>query len=217
MQEKSRKLSRRSIYLILLAVTFIAIAILVSVSIAKSKKGQMEVPKQSTSDSVSNVEYESVTPSTSSIISESDKPTVTEIVFDLPISGGNVITEYTAATVVYNKTLGIYTGHMGIDIAGSENAQVVCAFDGIIKDISSTYLEGTTVIVDHGEGLETIYNSIEPLETLTEGQTVFKGELLGIASTNNKQEYKDGAHLHFEVHENGKNVDPFKYIAVVGK
>ncbi|MBQ3166493.1 MAG: M23 family metallopeptidase, partial [Clostridia bacterium] len=75
----------------------------------------------------------------------------------------------------------------------------------------------TTVTIDHGKGLKTVYNSIEPIEGLASGQKVEKGQVIGKVSTNNKQEYKDGPHLHFEVWENGESISPLKYLTVEEK
>lgn len=141
-------------------------------------------------------------------------PTVKEIAFILPVEDGELIKEYTDATVVYNKTLGVYTGHLALDIGGAENANVLAAFDGKVESIKSAYLEGTTVTVDHGNGLKTVYNSLEVSDDLNVGDVLSKGAIIGVISTNNRQEYKDGAHLHFEVWENGIKISPYKYLTI---
>lgn len=139
-----------------------------------------------------------------------NKPTV--IVFSTPLENGTMTTAFTENSVIFNKTLQAYTGHMGVDFVGESNAKVLCAYDGTIESITTEYLYGTTVIVKHENGLKTVYNSIDADENLKVGQTVKKGDALGVASDNNKQEYKDGAHLHFEVYENGKRINPEKYL-----
>ena len=53
---------------------------------------------------------------------------------------------------------------------------------------------------------------MEANENLAEGQKVKKGDTIATVSDNNRQEYKDGAHLHFEVIENGKKIDPETYL-----
>ena len=138
-------------------------------------------------------------------------PTVKEVYFIMPVENGRCIKEYTEASVVYNKTLGVYTGHMGMDITGDEGARVLCAYDGKITAIESGYLTGTTITVEHGNGLKTRYNSVDANENISVGDTVKQGDELGVISVNNRQEYKDGAHLHFEVEENGVKVSPTKY------
>lgn len=147
---------------------------------------------------------------------EEDKPTVTVIVFDMPVNG-TIIKEYVGASVVYNQTLGLYTGHKAIDILAEEGTQVKCSYDGVVESITTSNLQGTTITVDHGNNLKTVYNSIEPVENLTEGQSVSKGEVIGAVSLNNRTEYKDGAHLHFEVIENGVKIDPQKYLLLEEK
>ncbi len=225
MEEKSKGLKKRNLYLILLSLAVVIIAITITVAIASNQTtNQIEAPKSSVSSASKSVSTSTSVPtskpqtsSPNSSSSEPTKPTVSPIVFVNPVSGGYVLTEYTQASVVYNQTLGVYTGHMGLDIAGEENAEVFSVYDGEITSIETAYLTGTTITVDHGEGLITIYNSIEPIDGLEVGQKVSQGFKLGVISTNNRQEYKDGAHLHFEVKENGKNIDPYKYLDIEGK
>lgn len=146
-----------------------------------------------------------------------NKPTEKPITFLLPVEGATVIQNYTAASVAYNPTLNIYTGHLAIDFAADEGASAVAVYGGTVESVVTSYLTGTSVTIDHGNGLKTVYNSIEPAETLAEGATVKQGDVLGTISTNNKQEYKSGPHLHFEVYENGKKTDPSKYLSITQK
>ena len=145
-----------------------------------------------------------------------DTPTATVIVFDMPVNG-TIIKEYVAAGVVYNQTLGVYTGHKAIDFAAEEGALVSACYDGVIESITSGKLEGTTLTIDHGNGLKTIYNSIEVDENISVGNRISKGDTIGTVSTNNRKEFKDGAHLHFEVLENGVKINPEKYLLIEEK
>ncbi len=148
---------------------------------------------------------------------DENQPTVSVIIFDMPVSGGSVIKDYVGASVVYNQTLGLYSGHKAIDFGAEEGAQVVCVYDGVIESVEISKVNGTSVTINHGNGLKSVYNSIEVLDSLQQGATVYKGEVLGTVSTNNKTEHLDGAHLHFEVWENGEKVDPNKYLIGEGK
>lgn len=141
-----------------------------------------------------------------------EEPTPTVIIFDMPVFGGSVIKDYVGASVVYNQTLGLYSGHKAIDFGAEEGTEVVCVYDGVIESIEVSKVNGTSITVNHGNGLKSVYNSIEAHEDLQEGATVYKGDALGTVSTNNKTEHLDGAHLHFEVWENGEKVDPNKYL-----
>ena len=146
-----------------------------------------------------------------------DDPADTKIVFLLPVENGSVLKSFTSSTVVFNSTLGVYTGHMGIDFAAEEGTEVRCVYDGKIESIVTSYLQGTTITVDHGNGLKSVYNSIEAKEGIAEGQELKKGDVIGGVSTTNRQEYKDGPHLHFETTLNGKKVDPLTYLMLEDK
>ena len=146
-----------------------------------------------------------------------DKPVDTKIVFALPVSYSSIIKNYTSSTVVFNQTLGVYTGHMGIDFGAEAGAQVVAVYDGTIESITTSYLQGTTITVNHGNGLKTVYNSIDAIESLSEGDSVVKGEVIGSVSDNNRQEYKDGPHLHFEVLKDEVKIDPNEYLMLAEK
>jgi murein DD-endopeptidase MepM/ murein hydrolase activator NlpD len=142
---------------------------------------------------------------------EEQKPVVSVIVFDMPVNG-TIIKDYVSAGVVYNQTLNLYSGHKAIDFAGEEGAVVKAVYGGTIESVVTSKLEGVTVTIDHGNGLKSVYNSIDVNEDIITGKTVNKGDDIGVISTNNKLEYKDGAHLHFEVLENGEKIDPYKYL-----
>ena len=77
--------------------------------------------------------------------------------------------------------------------------------------------EGTTVVIDHGDGLKTVYRFVTEAEGVKVGDEVEKGELIATVAEANGNEYKDGAHLHFEILQNGKNVDPALHLTLEEK
>lgn len=170
----------------------------------------IEQPDEPSTPNVPDEPSEPTTPS------EPNEPTVTVVVFDLPVQG-TIIKEYVAASVVYNQTLNLYTGHKAIDFGAEEGANVYACYDGKVDSITESKLDGITITVDHGNGLKSHYNSIEVDESITVGSEVKKGDVLGYVSTNNRTEYKDGAHLHFTVTENGEKINPEKYLLIEEK
>ena len=54
-------------------------------------------------------------------------------------------------------------------------------------------------------------------DKVVKGQKVSKGDVIGAVSVTNRQEYKDGAHIHFEVSEKGVTIDPAKYMDISEK
>lgn len=141
-----------------------------------------------------------------------DAPVSKPIVFELPIVNPTSIGEY-SESMVFNSTMGRFTAHMAIDFFADEGTDVLAVFDGKVSNIENTLLKGTTITIDHGNGLFTVYNSLADGDSVTVGQTVKQGDIIGQVSVTNRQEYKSGAHLHFEVIENGENIDPSKYLA----
>ncbi len=228
MSEKVTSKRQKIIYYSILAVMLALVAAVTVIAIVQSEKGDISIENPSFSDGL-NDENSAGKPSDSGSGGRDDgkpeptpekpddKPVSEVISFITPVQGGTIFKEYTENSVVYSSTLGVYTGHVGMDFKGAEGAKVVAAYEGAVKEITTSYLQGTTVKIEHGNGLVTVYNSIEPLESLTVGQEVKQGDVIGTISDNNKQENKDGVHLHFEVIENGVNVSPLKYLTVEEK
>ncbi len=235
MSEKKKKQSllifiKKNLYYLVIGVSLLIIATVIAIVLFTNKrpdianKPQSEQVTESENDSNTgskeseknserpNQSDEPADDSGKEPEKESDKPTSNKIVFSLPVASSTIIKDFTSSSVVFNKTLGVYTGHMGIDFAAEAGTEVVAAYDGTIESVTTSYLQGTTVTIDHGNGLKSVYNSIDADEKLEQGKKVKKGDVLGVVSDNNRQEYKDGPHLHFEVIENGIKIDPETYL-----
>ncbi len=138
-------------------------------------------------------------------------PVIQEKTYVLPVGDATSVTEY-GDTMVYNSTLKRFTAHLAVDFFAPEGTPVYAVSDGTVESVETTLLGGTTVVIDHGDGLKTVYNSLSNGDCVVAGQWVKGGAKIGEVSLSNKQEYKDGAHLHFEMIENGEKIDPAKYL-----
>jgi len=154
------------------------------------------------------------------VISEPDNPTDVpvvnpsepeEIVFIMPVASYTDV-KYFSEMPTFNATLERYAVHTGTDFYASEGADVVAVYDGEVVSVENSLLTGYSVTVEHKDGLRTVYNSLADGDSVSVGQMVKKGDKLGTVSTTNRQEYSEGAHLHFEVLENGVSIDPAKYL-----
>jgi murein DD-endopeptidase MepM/ murein hydrolase activator NlpD len=100
--------------------------------------------------------------------------------------------------------------HNGIDFAANSGTAIYAAESGtvIVAQRMSGY--GNTVIIDHGNGLWTLYAHIRNGGILVNaGDVVKKGQKIAeVGSTGNST----GPHLHFEVRLNEKPVDPDNYL-----
>lgn len=104
--------------------------------------------------------------------------------------------------------------HAGVDIVrsgGSTGCTVVAAEAGTVTFAGWYGSGGYTVIINHGNGLTTMYCHMKAGSLrVYSGQKVVRGQAVGqIGATG----YVTGAHLHFEVKVNGKNVNPMNYIS----
>lgn len=199
---------KRNLVYVILSLCILAIGlsvVLVMVGENKSSSPQASVPVVKPGDN-----QEEQTPS------EPEQPTDVEITFIMPINNVTGITEY-CEVPVFNNTLGIYTGHRAVDFFAPEGTEVVAVYGGKVEKVESSLLNGITVTIDHGNGLKTVYNSLADSESVFQGQTVKQGDVIGEVSTSNRQEYKDGAHLHFQVIENGEIIDPSLYLTFIEK
>jgi murein DD-endopeptidase MepM/ murein hydrolase activator NlpD len=96
------------------------------------------------------------------------------------------------------------TPHNGIDFRSPLGTPVRAAADGIAVLVDDLYYTGKTVILDHGEGLFSLYAHLH--EFLCEsGQQLRQGDILGKVGSTGRS---TGAHLHWGMRLRGERVDP---------
>ncbi|MDO5494713.1 MAG: peptidoglycan DD-metalloendopeptidase family protein, partial [bacterium] len=105
---------------------------------------------------------------------------------------------------------GAYGFHNGIDLAAPAGTPVRVAADGVVTYVgyghSSRGLTGWTVIVSHGDGLETGYNHMYSSGVLvSEGQAVRAGDVIAEVGSTGRS---TGPHLHLTVWQNGEHQNP---------
>ena len=101
------------------------------------------------------------------------------------------------------------TTHTGIDIAKRHGTPIQVVNDGVVIAVRNTDIGlGLFCIVDHGGGIFTVYGHTSRI-LVKEGDKVVKGQVIAeVGSTG----YSTGAHLHLEVIENSKYVNPRNYL-----
>ena len=87
-------------------------------------------------------------------------------------------------------------------------ASVVCTVLSVTAD---DYL-GTTVVIAHPDGYETTYASLQEEVSVSEGDSVSAGQVIGAVGNTAFTESALGAHLHFSVAKDGAAVDPGTYL-----
>jgi len=98
--------------------------------------------------------------------------------------------------------------HDGIDLAGKKGSEVISVASGVITWAGKRYGYGNLVEINHGNGYVTRYGHNEIIEVKV-GDTVKKGETIARMGSTGRS---TGPHVHFEVHKNGRVVDPMRYV-----
>lgn len=121
---------------------------------------------------------------------------------------GEVITVY---GFVHSETFSDLRFHPGIDIQLPPGYEVRAALAGKVVSVSSSPLWGYEIVIKHGEKLETRYKCLKPSKDTADDE-VMKGEVIGQVIQSPPYEAQMDPHLHFEVYEYDKSVDPLKYL-----
>ncbi|MBM4195190.1 MAG: hypothetical protein FJ202_12560 [Gemmatimonadetes bacterium] len=98
--------------------------------------------------------------------------------------------------------------HEGIDVTAPMGAPIVAPASGIVRAVGFQAGYGNTFEVDHGNGIVTRYAHCSRV-MVSNGQRVSRGQLLALVGNTG---LTVGPHLHYEVHVDGKPVDPLRYV-----
>jgi murein DD-endopeptidase MepM/ murein hydrolase activator NlpD len=101
------------------------------------------------------------------------------------------------------------SGHMGIDYGVKKGTNVHAAMSGLVVFSGYTPDYGNTLMLLHPDNYITVYRHCETL-LKKERDSAEKGEV--IALSGNSGYKSSGPHLHFEIWQDGKPVDPKKFI-----
>lgn len=112
----------------------------------------------------------------------------------------------------YDDTWQDYRFHKGLDMPLEKGANVVAVWDGEVEDISISKKQGTVITIKHTDNLKTVYMGLTANENLKKGTQVVAGANLGSITEPPLFEEAEGPHLHFEIWEKGKAVDPLTYL-----
>ena len=97
--------------------------------------------------------------------------------------------------------------HRGIDLASVRQAPVQAANTGRVLFAGDLGIYGNTVIIDHGQGLASLYAHLSVIK-VQEGQDVEKGKVIASSGATG---FAGGDHLHFSMMIHGVFVDPVEW------
>lgn len=108
-----------------------------------------------------------------------------------------------------HPTLGVEQFHNGVDFAAPGGTAIYAAYDGEVVAASYSATMGNYVMINHGDGLYTIYMHASALY-VSRGDAVAKGTTIAAVGSTGRS---TGNHLHFSVRLNGSYVSPWGYFS----
>ncbi len=113
-----------------------------------------------------------------------------------------------------SRPLGTGPFHYGDDIAAACSTWIVAAAAGSVVATGPNGSYGNWVMIDHGQGVQTVYAHIANGGTIVHnGEAVVAGQPIALVGTTGAS---TGCHLHFEVRVDGQRIDPQPFLAARG-
>jgi murein DD-endopeptidase MepM/ murein hydrolase activator NlpD len=125
---------------------------------------------------------------------------------NMPVRNGYVTSRYGYRTDPFTNTVAF---HPGIDFAGPEGTSVYAVAAGVVTWAGPRTGYGNIVEINHGDGYSTRYAHASAV-TVKVGDMVSKDQLVAYMGSTGRS---TGPHLHYEVLDDGKQIDPAMYIA----
>ncbi len=211
--EKKKMTKEKRFYLITGIASAVALAAIVLIAVLVTSLGDIDTPIVGNNSSSSVEEPNSSSGGSGNVGDNTDpnEPVITTPEgMQMPLESVSVLHEF---GFYHNKTLNNYYEHTGVDFTAEVGAEVLAVDDGVIESIyRDDVLTGTEILIDHGDGMKTLYRFVTLAEDISVGKEVKKGDVIATVAEATGEEYKDGAHLHFEVIKSGEQVDPSTYL-----
>lgn len=125
------------------------------------------------------------------------------------VGTGNFI--WPVDNVYINCHFGCYPGHTGTDITNryEKYAPIYAADSGVVDETGYRYDMGNYVIINHLNGIRTMYMHLNVAPFVVEGEAVKRGQVIGQMGTTGTS---TGVHLHLTFEVNGTRVDACNYL-----
>lgn len=121
---------------------------------------------------------------------------------------GEVLTPCSPEALVYSRTMDDWRVHHGVDVEAALGTRVMAMASGTVTSVRTDDLLGTVVTIEHPEGLKSVYANLAAHPTVSAGDAVAVGAVIGSVGDTALGEIAEPGHLHWEVYRDGVEVDP---------
>ncbi len=129
-----------------------------------------------------------------------------------PVDGARLSSRYGKRR---HPILGYTTMHRGVDFAAPRGTPVMAAGDGVVERASRYGAYGHYVRIRHNGAYKTVYAHLKSYaKGVRSGKRVRQGQTIGYVGSTGRS---TGPHLHYEVHRNGKQINPLRLKLPTGK
>ena len=107
---------------------------------------------------------------------------------------------------------GASKSHVGVDIRrnmSKAKTNILAVKAGVVSTSYYNSIRGNVVVIKHNDTYETLYQHMATKSPLKVGSKVKAGDVIGLMGSTGTS---SGIHLHFELHENGKPIDPLPFL-----
>lgn len=175
---------------------------------------QEELPPESGTVS-SDQQTEGTRPSVKDVVAteptqKSTEATQTAAV--VPPVSGESIHPFSVDALAYNETTRDWRTHEGVDLRAAAGESVVAVMDGTVHAIYEDASLGMTVVLRHAGEYTTHYSNLDESISLSVGDRVKAGDVIGTVGQTALVETASEPHLHFAVYLNNVPVDPMEFL-----
>ncbi len=126
---------------------------------------------------------------------------------------GEVVAACSLEEHVYCAAMDDWRTHNGVDIAAQEGAPVKASESGVVSRVYEDELLGVVVVIDHRDGISSVYGNLQNVDFIDAGTRVSRGDIIGGVGKAGSLEANSEPHLHFEIQANGAYKNPKDYVS----
>jgi len=137
----------------------------------------------------------------------------TAVVFGLPLAEYTSILKNCSMTELqYNDTMKRWEAHKSVTLEAPLGTPVLATYAGTVLSVKDNTMYGRQIIIQHVNGLQTVYGNLDSNTLVNPGDKVEKGQQIGSVGQTANNEFITTPNLDIGVTQNGTKIDPNDYI-----